>query len=77
MYIPKRSMPTMRVMATYSDRELLEALLDYQLETMPDTTADDFDREGIDIDECIQVPRLALREALRRLEENIEDSLPK
>lgn len=63
--ITKQAGPTMAVMATYTDRELLDALLDVYDE-MPNDGAPDWDVEGHDEYEKISVDRSALREAFRR-----------
>lgn len=70
--IPKRSAPSMRVMATYTDRELLDSLLDL-VDEMPNDGEWDFDLEGKNEYEQITVDRLTLREALRRLAEDDQD----
>jgi hypothetical protein len=67
--ISERNAPVMRVMATYTDRQLLDALLDLYDE-MPNGDARDFDVEGHDEFEPISVERAALREAFRRLSED-------
>lgn len=61
---PEGHGPTEAVMATYTDRELLDSLLD--LVDMPRPDEPDFDVEGHDECSQITVARLPLREALRR-----------
>lgn len=63
--IPERQRPTMDVLATYSDRELLDSLLECAVLSRADQM--DFDIEGHDEFEQITVPRAHLREAFRRL----------
>jgi hypothetical protein len=58
--------PTMAVRATYTERELLESLLD-AYDEMPNDEHPDFDLEGRDEYERISVERTVLREAIRRL----------
>jgi hypothetical protein len=67
--VPPGHAPTVAVMKSYTDRELLDALLDLYQE-MPDDAYPDFDIEGHDEYTQIAVDRSALREAFRRLAED-------